>query len=65
MPALASAPSTPDACAAAWFSAMLLAASRGDYQEAAAAQRELRNLGWRIDRIKPQPETPRGEAPRG
>jgi hypothetical protein len=43
---------------------MLLAASRGDYQEAAAAQRELHNLGWRIDRVKPQPAAsqPRREA---
>jgi hypothetical protein len=38
---------------------MLLAAGRGDYQEAAAAQSELRNLGWRIDRVNPQPAAPR------
>jgi hypothetical protein len=43
---------------------MLLAANRGDYQEAAAAQRELRNLGWRIDRVKTRPDAPQPEARR-
>jgi hypothetical protein len=47
-----STPSTPDAQAAAWFSEMLLAAARGEYQDAAAAQRALRDLGWRVERIK-------------
>ncbi len=52
MPAEEPAPRAPDARAAAWFSAMLLAASRGDYQEAAAAQRALRDLGWQVERTE-------------
>jgi hypothetical protein len=50
--------STPDARVTAWFSAMLLAAHRGNYQEAAAAQHQLKELGWRVERIK----TPRQAA---
>jgi hypothetical protein len=42
----------PDARAAAWFSAMLLAAGRGDYRDAANAQSELKDLGWRVEPVE-------------
>ena len=54
--------STPDARAAVWFSAMLLAAHRGNYREAAAAQRQLNELGWRVERTKVPRRGPRPEA---
>jgi hypothetical protein len=54
--------STSDARAVAWFSAMLSAAHRGNFEEAANAQRELAALGWRVNRLdaakpkdRPQP----------
>ena len=43
--------STPDARAVAWFSAMLSAAHRGNFEDAANAQRELATLGWRVSRL--------------
>ena len=51
------ASSAPDARAVAWFSAMLAAAQRGNFEEAANAQRELAALGWRVNRLDgPRPK---------
>lgn len=40
----------------AWFSELLLAKDRGDFQRAVEAQRELERLGWTVRFRKPRPK---------
>ncbi len=44
----------PQESPVAWFAEMLLAVDRGNFEQAANAQRELARLGWRVDRRKPR-----------
>jgi hypothetical protein len=34
----------------AWFAEMIMAVDRGNFEQAAQSQRQLRRLGWRVDR---------------
>jgi hypothetical protein len=43
----------PEESPIAWFAELLLAIDRGNFEQAAESQRQLRRLGWRVDRIGP------------
>ncbi len=40
----------PDDSPVAWFSELIIAIERGDFSQAAHAQRELDRLGWTVNR---------------
>jgi hypothetical protein len=51
----------PENSPIAWFGEMLIAIERGDFDRAAAPQRQLDRLGWRVARTRHRP-TPRQAA---
>jgi hypothetical protein len=48
----------PEQDAIAWFAEMIMAMDRGNFEQAAQSQRELRRLGWRVDRYDARQTAP-------
>jgi hypothetical protein len=54
----------PEESPIAWFAELLLAIDRGNFEQAAESQRQLRRLGWRVDRFGPRRAHDRAEGGR-